>query len=102
MNEVDRFLDNVVHRGLIQLRIDPIPIYTFGFYHDHESSSVSICVDTKESSSNFVRKSNQSVMEFFARFIDAGSYKDAFLFQANVAEACHLVTLCVSIWPEQI
>jgi hypothetical protein len=84
------FLSNVIETALVQLREYPIPIYTFAFYHDHESGFVSVCVDTKESSKKSVHESNKWSMNYFTEHIQNGRYEDACLFQANIGRSLSL------------
>src|SRR6516162_8644908 len=99
MTALSEFQSGIVKAALTELRKDPIPIHTFAFYHDHESGTVSVCVDTKESSMELVRSSNRWAMGHFAGHIQSGSWEDACLFQAKVqsGEACPLETLRESI-----
>lgn len=90
MNEITEFLDGVVKAALVELRADPIPIYTFAFYYDHESAAVSVCADTKESSLASIRQSNKWSMDYFAQHIREGNWDDASLFQANVGRSLSL------------
>ena len=90
MSEIYNFLDGVVKAALAELRADPIPLYTFAIYHDHESAAVSVCADTKESSLALVRLSNKWAMKYFAQHVRAGSWPDACLFQANVGRSLSL------------
>jgi hypothetical protein len=84
MSALAKFLSDVIKAALKDIREDPFPIYTFAFYHDHESGMVSVCVDTKESSAQHVRTGNRQFMDYFAQHIQRGSLQEASLFQANV------------------
>jgi hypothetical protein len=86
----DSFLKAALKAAIVQLRADPVPIHTFAFYHDHESGAVSVCVDTKESSREHLNRSNRWSMKHFAQHIQAGSWEDASLFQANVGRSLSL------------
>ena len=90
MNDVDEFLNEVLRRAMAELQSNPIPVYTFAFYHDHESSAVSVCIDTEDSSRELVRKSNQWSMRYFSEHIAEGKWDDACLFQANVGRSLSL------------
>jgi len=90
MSALSEFLSDVIKAALTELRESPIPIHTFAFYHDHESGIVSVCVDTKESSTKLVRSSNHWSMGYFTKHIQSGSWKDASLFQANVGRSLSL------------
>jgi hypothetical protein len=83
MTAIDQFLGDAVGAALGELRDDPIPVYTFAFYHDHESGAVSICVDTIENSSEAILRSNDWSMKHFNEHIRSGELGDASLFQAN-------------------
>lgn len=90
MSDVNGFLDGVLSAAMMELRANPVPIYTFAFYHDHESNAVSVCADTKASSLKLVRQSNQWSMKHFSQHVQNGSWEDACLFQANVGRSLSL------------
>ncbi len=90
MSDTPQFLDSVVKAALAKLRADPIPLYTFALYHDHESAAVSVCADTKESSLASLRRSNNWSMRYFAQHVRDGKWEDACLFQANVGRSLSL------------
>lgn len=90
MSALSKLLSDVITAALTELSKDPIPIHTFAFYHDHESGIVSVCVDTKESSTKLVRSSNQWSMGYFAEHVKNGSWTDACLFQANIGRSFSL------------
>lgn len=60
-----------------------IDIYTFAFYHDHESKSVSICLDTELNSIAQVKRQNKYNAKYFNLSIQQGDLKKAALWQAN-------------------
>ncbi len=84
------FLDRVIKAALAELAADPIPIYTFALYHDHESGAVSVCADTRESSLALVRQSNAWTMKYFAEHVRDGNWRSAVLFQANIGRSLSL------------
>ena len=50
----EQLLDDVLSRAIPKVRAAAIDVFTFAFYHDHESSAVSVCVDTEASSARLV------------------------------------------------
>lgn len=42
MSVAELFAD-VIDRALDQIREKQLPVFTFAFYHDHESHAVSVC-----------------------------------------------------------
>ena len=83
MTTIEQFLDDIVSLAIGELRNEPTPVYTFAFYHDHESGAVSVCVDTKANSAEAVLRSNRWSIKYFDEHIQAGELEDAQLFQAN-------------------
>ena len=81
------FLDFVLESALTSLATSPVEVFTFAFYHDHESGAVSICIDTKESSDRHVPRWNSWTMKYFAEHIASGSLSEARLFQANTGRS---------------
>lgn len=75
---------NVVDRALAETRSRSIRVYTFAFYHDHESAAVSVCVDTRDNSDRVVRGINKYNSRHFLEAVDAGDLETAALWQANV------------------
>jgi hypothetical protein len=83
-------LSSVLHRALAEVRQKSIPIYTFALYHDHESSAVSVCVDTEENSGKNVASTNRYNMKYFMQAIAAKDLKSASLWQANIGRSLSL------------
>jgi len=83
MPSIRTFLDSILDSALVSLASSPVDVFTFAFYHDHESRAVSICIDTRESSDRHVPTSNSWSMKYFSQHISAGRLDDARLFQAN-------------------
>jgi hypothetical protein len=52
------FFEDVLTRAIAGVRAKKIPVYTFAFYHDHESAAVSVCVNTKSNSARVVASAN--------------------------------------------
>lgn len=59
MTLYDRDFDKIIEKALNILFSKGTDIYTFALYYDHESSAVSVCVDTKINSKSVARKSNE-------------------------------------------
>ena len=79
----DSLFVDVVDRALAEVRRRSIRIYTFAFYHDHESSAVSVCVDTQDNSERVVRGINAYNSKHFFKAVEARDLKMAALWQAN-------------------
>lgn len=74
---------NVVDRALAEARSRSIRVYTFAFYHDHESAAVSVCVDTQDNSERVVRGINAYNSKHFFEAVETRDLKMAALWQAN-------------------
>jgi hypothetical protein len=89
MADADTFLATALFAEVLSQAIDEVrnrgtPVYTFAFYHDHESAAVSVCVDTEANSLRSVAKSNAHSLRYFVEAMDAGDLKAAALWKANV------------------
>ena len=87
---VAELLARVVDRALDQVRQERLPVFTFAFYHDHESHAVSVCVDTAENSAETVRSTNDFSSKFFQAAVEEGDLATAGLWQANVGRSLSL------------
>jgi len=85
-----QLFEGVLSRAFAELDVDPVPVYTFALYHDHESEAVSVCVDTEENSRAVVAAINRYNAKYFLSEIKAGSLKGASLWQANVGRSLSL------------
>lgn len=83
MSKVAEFLHAVLRAAIDDIKSRNIPVYTFAFYHDHESRAVSVCVDTKASSQRSVQESNAVSLEYFLEALDDGDLKEASQWPAN-------------------
>src|SRR5258708_2523137 len=95
MSDADTFLAAALFAEVLSNAIDEVrergtPMYTFAFYHDHESAAVSVCVDTEENSRRSVAKSNAYGIKHFAQAIAAGDLKSAALWNANTGRSLSL------------
>src|SRR5260221_2022452 len=88
--DLERLFDDVLSRAILEIRSSGIDLFTFAFYHDHESAAVSICADTKASSARSVRSENAFFMEHFAAAVAGGDLRKAELFKANVGRSLSL------------
>lgn len=78
------FFSSVLNDAIAQLRAAPVAVFTFAFYHDHESGAVSVCVDTEPNSAQRVRSTNDYSAEHFRAAVAEGDLAAASLWQANV------------------
>ena len=74
----------MIRESLAVVKERGVDIYTFSIYHDHESETVSVCVDTAENSTKNVEEMNTYGSKHFRKAIEDGSLKEAALWQANV------------------
>ena len=81
---MDEFLRNVLQRAIAELKEEKTLVYTFAFYHDHESGAVSVCADTLENSREAVENANSFNMKYFSEFLEEGDYEELELWQANI------------------
>lgn len=84
METASELFERVLNAAITQIKAKAVPVFTFAFYHDHESSAVSVCVDTEENSKRFVRSSNRRCMRHFFEKIAEGDLDAARLWQANI------------------
>jgi hypothetical protein len=64
------FFDDMVKEALALVIEKNINIYTFAYYHDHESSCISICIDTEENSNKLVKSSNEFTKKHFYKNLE--------------------------------
>jgi len=62
---IDIILDKMVSDSLKSISDKSTSIYTFAFYHDHESDAISICIDTEDNSEKEVISSNKYTQKYF-------------------------------------
>lgn len=82
--------NSVLRAALNEMKEKAVPVFTFAFYHDHESGAVSVCVDTEESSDNTVRSMNSYNVRHFLKAVERGDLKSASLWQANIGRSLSL------------
>ena len=80
----------VLEKAISEVKARQIPVFTFAFYHDHESAAVSVCVDTEENSNRFVVDQNRYNMGYFLPAVANGELTTASLWQANVGRSLSL------------
>jgi hypothetical protein len=83
MTDADRLFDDVLSRAIAEVRERRTDVYTFAFYHDHESAAVSICVDTEVSSARSVVGQNLFRIKHFATAVAEGNLRRAALWRSN-------------------
>ncbi len=66
-----KFFDDMIDESLRKFNKEK-SIYTFAFYHDHESDAVSICIDTEDNSMKKVSESNENTKKYFYSFLEQG------------------------------
>lgn len=88
--DLQHLFDDVLSRAIAEVRGAAIDVYTFAFYHDHESAAVSVCVDTEVSSGRLVRSQNAFRVGHFADAVARGDLEEAELFKANVGRSLSL------------
>jgi hypothetical protein len=86
----NRLFEDVLSGAIPEVRVAGIDVVTFALYHDHESSAVSVCVDTEASSARLVRSQNAFNTRYFADAVTKGDLRTAALFQANVGRSLSL------------
>jgi hypothetical protein len=64
------FFDDMVKEALALVIEKNINIYTFAYYHDHESSCIGIGIDTEENSNKLVKSSNEFTKKYFYRYLE--------------------------------
>ena len=89
-NRLDSLFDDVLTRAIAEVRASGIDVYTFAFYHDHESAAVSVCADTERSSVRFVVGQNRYTHQYFAKSVEESDLEMAGLHKANVGRSLSL------------
>ncbi len=83
ITDPQRLFEGVLSRAVREVCAADIDVFTFAFYHDHESGAVSICVDTEASSTREVRSQNAFRIRHFADAVSRGDLQMAASFKAN-------------------
>ena len=81
---MEQEFESLIDLALAKATEANLDIYTFAFYHDHESGYVSICIDSELNSIEQVKSQNAYSMKHFKRLIQEGNLNRAVLWQANV------------------
>ena len=84
------YFDAVLKAAIAEVKSKKISVFTFAFYHDHESGAVSVCVDTEENSARTVHSMNKYNLRHFHKAVAAGNLQQASLWQANVGRSLSL------------
>lgn len=84
------YFDAVLKAAIEEVKSKNISVFTFAFYHDHESDAVSVCVDTEENSVKSVQSMNKYNLRYFLKAVAEGNLQHASLWQANVGRSLSL------------
>ncbi|OGB13658.1 MAG: hypothetical protein A2W72_02445 [Burkholderiales bacterium RIFCSPLOWO2_12_67_14] len=98
-------VSSVLRNAIAHLADAAIPVFTFALYFDHESSAVSVCADTEESSNRLVSNMNSYNTKHFHNAVSSADLEMAALWQANIGRSLSLgdfavVDLCRSELPD--
>lgn len=85
-----KYFDAILKAAIAKVRSKNISVFTFAFYHDHESGAVSVCVDTEDNSARIVQSTNKYNMRHFLNNVAAGDLQQAGLWQANIGRSLSL------------
>lgn len=80
----------MIRESLAVVKERGVDIYTFSIYHDRESETLSVCVDTAENSAKNVVEMNTYGSKHFRKAIENNSLKEAAPWQANVGRSLSL------------
>ena len=83
MLDLKEFLEDLINNALAEIEGTGTSVYTFAFYHDHESRTLSVCIDTKENSDKLVLQSNEWSNKHFLDYLNEGDLDSLKLFQIN-------------------
>ena len=81
--DIAAFLTGVIKTALLELADEPVHVFTFAFYHDHESNAISVCIDTMESSERSIRAGNHWANPRFRDHVLKGDWDQARSFQSE-------------------
>ncbi len=73
----------MIDTALEKVEKSDLDIYTFSFYHDHESGYITVCIDSRENSEINVKSQNRFSSKYFTESISNKDLKNALLWQAN-------------------
>jgi hypothetical protein len=90
ITKTGRLFEDVLSRAIADVRGKGIDVFTFAFYHDHESAAVSVCVDTESSSKRLVVSQNIFRLQQFAAPIAKCDLRKAKLWNANTGRSLSL------------
>jgi hypothetical protein len=87
---VSQLFERVLGVALDEVRAKGTPVFTFALYHDCESRTVSVCVDTEDNSRRKVLSTNCYNMRHFLNAVAEGDLEAASLWQANIGRCLSL------------
>lgn len=80
---LNSILDEMINESLQIIKKENASIYTFAFYHDHETEAISICIDTEENSNKQITSSNDYSKKYFQENLKNGDMKSLQLWNFN-------------------
>jgi hypothetical protein len=81
---MNKIASTVISATLNEAKSRCISIYTFALYYDHESSAISVCIDTIENSKRSVRGQNIRNNEYFFDYVAQGDLESAARWKSNI------------------
>lgn len=90
MSVYDKPFDTIIGQALKILFDERADVFTFGFYHDHESHAVSVCADTKDKSKRSTLESNRFRKDQFLRAIQEQDLESAARWNSNTGRSFSL------------
>ena len=83
-------LDQILRAAIHDIAQRGTAVFTFALYLDHESSAISVCVDTEENSAKVVAEINRYNSKHFRAAVEDGDLKAASLWEANTGRSLSL------------
>jgi hypothetical protein len=83
-------IENVLRQAVAEVALSGTEVFTFALYFDHESSALSVCVDTEVNSAKTVAQINRYNAKYFHQAVGAADLKMAELWQANAGRSLSL------------
>lgn len=86
---IRQLVSHVIESALSEIE-PPFEIYTFALYFDHESKTLSVCVDSEQSSQRAVVRINKYNSKQFHDAVARSDHEMAALWQANLGRSLSL------------
>ncbi|GAB3361640.1 hypothetical protein [Lysobacter tyrosinilyticus] len=90
MNNIHTLVGKVIDQALAEAMRREVPIYTFALYYDHESSALSVCIDTEQNSRSTVGRINSYNRRHFVAAMADSNLKGAALWCSNIGRSLSL------------